>query len=149
MQDKTNYKTNLKINYNKSIKDKEKKILEYYKRKSNLEANKNQLPKLKKRTKKYIPNTDKNINMQETDQKINDSTKSEIFPEKVLLTFLFISATDSAEIKCIFICIEWELQIGYFRKICAELFVGFKTKHIVFELCSNGYQHKIKVKFKF
>ena len=76
MQDKTNYKTNLKINYNKSIKDKEKKILEYYKRKSNLEANKNQLPKLKKRTKKYIPNTDKNINMQETDQKINDSTKS-------------------------------------------------------------------------
>jgi hypothetical protein len=41
MQDKTNYK----INYNKSIKDKEKKILEYYKRKSNLEANKNQLPK--------------------------------------------------------------------------------------------------------
>jgi hypothetical protein len=72
MQDKTNYK----INYNKSIKDKEKKILEYYKRKSNLETNKNQLPKLKKRTKKYIPNTDKNINMQETDQKINDSTKS-------------------------------------------------------------------------
>jgi hypothetical protein len=71
MQDKTNYK----INYNKSIKDKEKKILEYYKRKSNLEANKNQLPKLKKRTKKYIPNTNKNINMQETDQKINDSTK--------------------------------------------------------------------------
>ena len=48
MQDKTNYK----INYNKSIKDKEKKILEYYKRKSNLETNKNQLPKLKKRTKK-------------------------------------------------------------------------------------------------
>jgi hypothetical protein len=71
MQDKTNYK----INYNKSIKDKEKKILEYYKRKSNLETNKNQLPKLKKRTKKYIPNTDKNINMQETNQKINDSTK--------------------------------------------------------------------------
>ena len=72
MQDKTNYK----INYNKSIKDKEKKILEYYKRKSNLETNKNQLPKLKKRTKKYIPNTDKNINMQESNQKINDLTKS-------------------------------------------------------------------------
>ena len=44
MQDKTNYK----INYNKSIKDKEKKILEYYKRKSNLEANKNQLPSIAK-----------------------------------------------------------------------------------------------------
>jgi len=58
-----------KINYNKSIKDKEKKILEYYKRKSNLEAKQNQLPKLKKRTKKYI------LNMKNTEQKINDTTK--------------------------------------------------------------------------
>ena len=74
MQDKTNYK----INYNKSIKDKEKKILEYYKRKSNLEANKNQLPKLKKRTKKHLQNNHiKEKEMEtETDQKINDSTKS-------------------------------------------------------------------------
>ena len=74
MQDKTNYK----INYNKSIKDKEKKILEYYKRKSNLEVNKNQLPKLKKRTKKHLQNNHiKEKKMEtETDQKINDSTKS-------------------------------------------------------------------------
>ena len=69
-----------KINYNKSIKDKEKKILEYYKRKSNLEANKNQLPKFKKRTKKYIPNMQnpnmQNPNMQNPNvQKINDTTK--------------------------------------------------------------------------
>lgn len=71
MQDKTNYK----INYNKSIKDKEKKILEYYKRKSNLEANKNQLPKLKKRTKKHLQNNYIKKIETETDQKINDSTK--------------------------------------------------------------------------
>ena len=78
MQDKINYK----INYNKSIKDKEKKILEYYKRKSNLEANKNQLPKFKKRTKKYILNMQnmqslnmQNLNMQNKEQKINDTTK--------------------------------------------------------------------------
>ena len=61
-----------KINYNKSIKDKEKKILEYYKRKSNLEANKNQLPKFKKLTKKHLY---KNILIQKTEQKINDTTK--------------------------------------------------------------------------
>jgi len=74
MQDKTNYK----INYNKSIKDKEKKILEYYKRKSNLEANKNQLPKLKKRTKKHLQNNyiKEKETETETYQKINDSTKS-------------------------------------------------------------------------
>jgi hypothetical protein len=66
-----------KINYNKSIKDKEKKILEYYKKKSNLEANKNQLPKFKKRTKKNILNMQnmQNPNMQNTEQKINDTTK--------------------------------------------------------------------------
>ena len=63
-----------KINYNKSIKDKEKKILEYYKRKSNQEANKNQLPKFKKRTKKNILNM-QNPNMQNTEQKINDTAK--------------------------------------------------------------------------
>lgn len=63
-----------KLNYNKTIKDKEKKILEYYKRKSNLEANKNQLPKFKKRTKKYILNM-QNPNMQNTEQKINDTNK--------------------------------------------------------------------------
>jgi hypothetical protein len=66
-----------KINYNKSIKDKEKKILEYYKRKSNQEANKNQLPKFKKRTKKNILNMQnmQNPNMQNTEQKINDTAK--------------------------------------------------------------------------
>jgi hypothetical protein len=59
-----------KINYNKSIKDKEKKILEYYKSKSKIESN--QIPKFKKRTKKHIPTT----HIQETEQKINELTKS-------------------------------------------------------------------------
>ena len=51
-----------KINFNKSIKEKEKKILEYYfNKKSNLGAKGNvkvnELPKLRKRTKKQIIKT--------------------------------------------------------------------------------------------
>lgn len=59
-----------KVNYNKSIKDKEKKIIEYYKRKNNLEMNKKQLLKLSKRTKKQVKK-----NMQDTEKKINEITK--------------------------------------------------------------------------
>jgi hypothetical protein len=43
-----------KFNFNKSIKDKEKKILEYYKKKSNLDKTILEKPVIRKRTKKNI-----------------------------------------------------------------------------------------------
>ena len=58
-----------KINFNKSIRDKERKILEYYKKlSSNTEVI--VLPKPRKRTKKQIPKKDT-----ETEQKTQDTKK--------------------------------------------------------------------------
>lgn len=62
-----------KINFNKSIKDKEKKILEYYKKKSNLDKTILEKPVIRKRTKKHIPK--QSIPHPETDDKKHDTEK--------------------------------------------------------------------------
>ena len=54
-------KTQSKVNFNKSIRDKERKILEYYKKISSNDTKTtdiNVLPKPRKRTKKQIPKKD-------------------------------------------------------------------------------------------
>jgi len=62
-----------KINFNKSIKDKEKKILEYYKKKSNLDKTILEKPVIRKRTKKHIPK--QSPPHPETDDKKHDTEK--------------------------------------------------------------------------
>jgi hypothetical protein len=56
-----------KVNFNKSIRDKERKILEYYKKISNNKtAAVNVLPKPRKRTKKQIPKKEKETESPDT-----------------------------------------------------------------------------------
>ena len=62
-----------KINFNKSIRDKEKKILEYYKKKSNLDKTILEKPVIRKRTKKNIPK--QSPTHPETDDKKHDTEK--------------------------------------------------------------------------
>jgi len=64
-----------KVNFNKSIRDKERKILEYYKKLSNNDTKTidiNVLPKPRKRTKKQIPKKETEL---ETDTKTQDTKK--------------------------------------------------------------------------
>ena len=70
-----------KVNFNKSIRDKEKKILEYYKKKSNLDKTFLEKPLIKKRTKKHNP---KSLIQQTTNEKLTKTAKLPI-PESTKL----------------------------------------------------------------
>jgi sRNA-binding protein len=65
-----------KINFNKSIKDKEKKILEYYKKKSGYDKAIPEKPTIKKRTKKNIPKPPQTDTTKQSDHDTTKLTKT-------------------------------------------------------------------------